>query len=81
MRALPVRTKNEPSRSQHRIWPGRLRQLDPCGMPLRASGSIREIPESADQSKIAAEYTDGILKLNVTKKEEAKFQTREIAVK
>jgi len=39
------------------------------------------LPESADQSKIAAEYTDGILKLNVTKKEEAKFQTREIAVK
>src|ERR1700742_4496701 len=35
------------------------------------------LPESADQSKIAAEYTDGILKLNVTKKEEAKFQTRE----
>jgi HSP20 family protein len=39
------------------------------------------LPESADQGKIAAEYTDGILKLNVTKKEEAKFQTREIAVK
>jgi len=39
------------------------------------------LPESADQSKIAAEYTDGLLKLNVTKKEEAKFQTREIAVK
>ncbi len=39
------------------------------------------LPESADQSKIAAEYTDGILKLSVTKKEEAKFQTREIAVK
>jgi HSP20 family protein len=39
------------------------------------------LPESADQSKIAAEYTDGILKLNVIKKEEAKFQTREIAVK
>jgi HSP20 family protein len=39
------------------------------------------LPESADQGKIAAEYTDGILKLDVTKKEEAKFQTREIAVK
>src|ERR1700743_253181 len=34
------------------------------------------LPESADQSKIAAEYTDGILKFNVTKKEEAKFQQR-----
>ncbi|MGZ3811583.1 MAG: Hsp20/alpha crystallin family protein [Mucilaginibacter sp.] len=39
------------------------------------------LPESADQGKIAAEYTDGILKLNVAKKEEAKFQSREIAVK
>ena len=39
------------------------------------------LPESADYSKIDAEYTDGVLKLNVTKKEEAKFQTREIAVK
>src|SRR5882757_85353 len=39
------------------------------------------LPESADHGKIAAEYTDGILKLNVTKKEEAKFQSREIAVK
>src|SRR6201746_1325718 len=35
------------------------------------------LPESADYSKIDAEYTDGVLKLNVTKKEEAKFQTRE----
>lgn len=39
------------------------------------------LPESADQSKIEAEYIDGILKLNVAKKEEAKFQSREIAVK
>jgi len=39
------------------------------------------LPESADQSKIEAEYTDGILKLNVAKKEEAKVQTREIAIK
>ena len=39
------------------------------------------LPETADQGKIVAEYTDGILKLNVAKKEEAKFQTREIAVK
>ena len=39
------------------------------------------LPEAADQSKIEAEYTDGVLKLYVTKKEEAKIQTREIAVK
>jgi HSP20 family protein len=39
------------------------------------------LPESIDQTKIDAEYTDGILKLNVAKREEAKIQTREIAVK
>lgn len=39
------------------------------------------LPESADQSKIEALYVDGILKLNVAKKEEAKIQAREIAVK
>jgi HSP20 family protein len=39
------------------------------------------LPETADHSKIEAEYTDGILKLNVAKKEEAKIQSREIAVK
>jgi len=39
------------------------------------------LPEVADQAKIGAEYTDGILKLNVAKKEEAKAQTREISVK
>jgi HSP20 family protein len=39
------------------------------------------LPESADQSKIEADYTDGILKLSVAKREEAKFQSREIAVK
>jgi len=39
------------------------------------------LPESADHSKIEADYTDGILKLIITKKEEAKFQTREIAIK
>jgi HSP20 family protein len=39
------------------------------------------LPESADQSKIEADYTAGILKLTITKKEEAKFQSREIAVK
>lgn len=39
------------------------------------------LPEVADQAKIEAEYTDGVLKLNVAKKEEAKIQSREIAVK
>jgi HSP20 family protein len=39
------------------------------------------LPETVDHSKIDAEYTDGILKLIVAKREEAKFQTREIAVK
>jgi HSP20 family protein len=39
------------------------------------------LPESVDHSKIEAEYVDGILKLTVAKREEAKIQTREIAVK
>jgi HSP20 family protein len=39
------------------------------------------LPEVADAAKIEAEYTDGVLKLNVAKKEEAKVQSREIAVK
>lgn len=39
------------------------------------------LPESVDQAKIEAEYIDGILKLTIAKKEEAKIQTREIAVK
>ncbi|MGZ3756770.1 MAG: Hsp20/alpha crystallin family protein [Mucilaginibacter sp.] len=39
------------------------------------------LPETADHSKIEADYTDGILKLTIAKKEEAKFQSREIAVK
>jgi HSP20 family protein len=39
------------------------------------------LPESADHSKIEADYTAGILKLTVAKKEEDKFQSREITVK
>jgi HSP20 family protein len=39
------------------------------------------LPETADQTKISAEYNDGVLKLVVAKKEEAKLQAREIAVK
>ena len=38
-------------------------------------------PQSADSSKIEAEYVDGILTLDIAKKEEAKFQTREITLK
>ena len=39
------------------------------------------LPQSADSSKIEADYTDGILTLTIAKREEAKFQSREIAVK
>jgi HSP20 family protein len=39
------------------------------------------LPDSADQQKIDAEYTDGILKIDVAKKEEAKLLTREISIK
>jgi HSP20 family protein len=39
------------------------------------------LPDTIDHSKIDAAYTDGILKLTVAKKEEAKIQSREIAVK
>ena len=39
------------------------------------------LPETVDHSKINAEYTDGVLKLTVAKREEAKFQSREIAIK
>ncbi|RYE31300.1 MAG: Hsp20/alpha crystallin family protein [Sphingobacteriaceae bacterium] len=38
------------------------------------------LPETVDHSKIDAAYVDGILKLTVAKKEEAKVQSREIAV-
>ncbi len=39
------------------------------------------LPQSADQNKIEADYTDGILKLTIAKKEEAKVVTREITIK
>jgi HSP20 family protein len=39
------------------------------------------LPETVDYSKIEADYTDGILKLVVAKREDAKFQSREIAIK
>lgn len=39
------------------------------------------LPESVDYGKIDATYVDGILKLSVPKKEEAKLQSREITIK
>ncbi|RFZ94500.1 Hsp20/alpha crystallin family protein [Mucilaginibacter conchicola] len=39
------------------------------------------LPETVDYSKIEADYTYGILKLTVAKREDAKYQSREIAVK
>ena len=39
------------------------------------------LPDSVDHAKIDAAYTDGVLTLSIAKKEEAKIQSREIAVK
>lgn len=39
------------------------------------------LPESADEATIQAEYRDGILFVNIAKKEEAKIQVRAISVK
>jgi HSP20 family protein len=39
------------------------------------------LPDSADDARIEAEYTDGILNVNVAKKEEAKMVARQISVK
>ena len=39
------------------------------------------LPETVDYANIEADYTNGILTLNIAKKEEAKIQTREIVVK
>ena len=39
------------------------------------------LPDSADDTNIAAEYTDGILKINIAKREEAKTVRRQIEVK
>jgi HSP20 family protein len=39
------------------------------------------LPDTANHSKIEADYTDGVLKLTIAKREEAKFQSREIPVK
>lgn len=39
------------------------------------------LPESADDSGVEAEYLDGILKINIAKREEAKTIRRQIEVK
>ena len=39
------------------------------------------LPDSADDGNIEAEYTDGVLKINVAKKEEAKMASRQIEIK
>ncbi|MFA6085517.1 Hsp20/alpha crystallin family protein [Mucilaginibacter sp.] len=39
------------------------------------------LPDSADDASIEAVYTDGVLKINVTKKEEAKTASRRIEIK
>ena len=39
------------------------------------------LPDTVDYANITAEYTDGVLHINVAKKEEAKIQTREINIK
>jgi HSP20 family protein len=39
------------------------------------------LPESADQAQIEASYTDGILKVDIAKREEAKAVRRQIEIK
>jgi len=39
------------------------------------------LPESADDSRIEAAYTDGVLKVDIAKKEEAKSVSRQIEIK
>jgi HSP20 family protein len=39
------------------------------------------LPESADDSQINASYTDGILRIDITKPEEAKNVRRQIEIK
>ena len=38
------------------------------------------LPESADYAKISASYVDGILRVTVAKREEAKIQSRQISI-
>jgi len=39
------------------------------------------LPESADESQIDASYTDGILRIDIAKREEAKLVRRQIEIK
>lgn len=39
------------------------------------------LPDLIDHANIEASYVDGLLKIDIAKKEEAKVQTREIAIK
>ena len=39
------------------------------------------LPESADDNRIEATYTDGLLKVDIAKKEEAKLVSRQIEIK
>lgn len=39
------------------------------------------LPDSADDEAIEAEYADGVLKINVAKREEARTASRQIAIK
>lgn len=39
------------------------------------------LPDSADDGNIEAEYTDGVLKIQVAKKEEAKMTRKQISIK
>src|SRR4051812_21575692 len=39
------------------------------------------LPESADDSRIEAAYADGVLKVNIAKKEEARSVSRQIEIK
>jgi HSP20 family protein len=39
------------------------------------------LPDSADYNRIEASYTDGVLKVDIAKKEEAKAITRQIEIK
>ena len=39
------------------------------------------LPESADESQIGASYTDGILRIDIAKREEAKAVNRQIEIK
>jgi HSP20 family protein len=39
------------------------------------------LPDTADDANIEAEYTDGVLRINVAKKEDAKMASRQIEIK